>query len=71
MGFDKVKIKQICGIILYVALILFALLHIETVVQGIGFLIGIVKPFLIGSMISFILNIPICIIYYLYNSNGF
>ncbi len=58
MGFDKIKIKQICGIILYVALILFALLHIETVVKGIGFLTGIVKPFLIGSMIAFILNIP-------------
>ena len=58
MGFDKVKVKQICGIILYVALLLFALLHIETVVLGVDFLISIIRPFLIGGMIAFILNIP-------------
>lgn len=58
MGFDKVKIKQICWIILYVALILFALLQIDAIVQGIGFVLEISKPFLIGGMIAFILNIP-------------
>jgi len=58
MGFDKVKIRQICWIILYVALILFALLHIDAFSKGIGFLVEIVKPFLIGSIIAFILNIP-------------
>ena len=58
MGFDKVKIKQICLIILYVAFVLFVLLHIETVVQGIGLLVEIIKPFIVGAVIAFILNIP-------------
>lgn len=59
MGFDKVKVKQICWLILYVALILFALIHIETVVYGIGVVVEILKPFLIGGIIAFILNIPL------------
>lgn len=58
MGFDKVKVKQICWLILYVAVILFALLHIETVVSGIGIVVEILKPFFIGGIIAFILNIP-------------
>ena len=58
MGFDKVKLKQICWLSLYIALILFALLHIETVVNGIGILFEILKPFIVGAMIAFILNIP-------------
>jgi len=58
MGFDKVKIKQICWIILYVAVILFVLLHIETVVQGVGLFFEIIRPFIVGAIIAFILNIP-------------
>ena len=58
MGYDKVKIRQICLIILYVALILFVLLHIETVVQGFGVVLEILKPFIVGAIIAFILNIP-------------
>ncbi len=58
MGFDKVKIKQICGIILYVALLMFTLLNIETVVKGIGLFFDIFKPFIVGAAVAFILNIP-------------
>ena len=58
MGFDKVKIKQICWIILYVAVVLFVLLKIETVVQGVGLFFEILKPFIVGAVIAFILNIP-------------
>ena len=58
MGFDKVKIKQICWIILYVAIVLFVLLKIETVVQGVGLFFEILKPFIVGAVIAFILNIP-------------
>jgi len=58
MGFDKVKVKQICWIILYVAVVLFVLLHVETVVSGFGLLLEIIKPFIVGGVIAFILNIP-------------
>ena len=58
MGFDKVKIKQICWIILYVAIVLFVLLHMETVVQGVGLVFEIIRPFIVGAIIAFILNIP-------------
>jgi len=58
MGFDKGKLKQICWIILYVALILFALLHTAALGKAIGVLMGILNPFFIGGSIAFILNIP-------------
>jgi len=58
MGFDKVKIKQICWIIFYIALLLFVLLYGNSVLQGIGLLLDILKPFLIGGTIAFVLNIP-------------
>lgn len=58
MGFDKIKIKQICGIILYVVLLLFVLFYVEAVLQGLVFFLEILKPFLIGGIIAFILNIP-------------
>ncbi len=58
MGFDKLKIKQICWIILYIALVLLVLFRIESVIQGIGFLLEMIKPFVVGAAIAFILNIP-------------
>lgn len=58
MGFDKLKIKQICGLILYVAFVLLILLNIEAVFKGIGFMFEIIKPFIIGAVIAFVVNIP-------------
>ena len=58
MGFDRVKIKQICGLILYVAIILLVLLNVEAVFAGIGLIFEMLKPFIIGAALAFIINIP-------------
>ncbi|MBQ7920663.1 MAG: AI-2E family transporter [Lachnospiraceae bacterium] len=58
MGFDKVKIKQISLMILYIALVILVLIYSEQVFAGIGFVFSIMMPFIVGGVIAFILNIP-------------
>ncbi len=58
MGFDKVKIKQISLMILYIALVILALIYSRELFAGIGFLFSILMPFIVGGVIAFILNIP-------------
>lgn len=59
MGFDKEKLRQTRRMILFIAAILLALKYSETVFGAIGVLIGIMKPFIYGGVIAFILNIPL------------
>lgn len=58
MGFDKVKIRQICFLVLYVAAIVLLLIYSDLLFQGLRFGLKIVMPFLVGGAIAFILNIP-------------
>lgn len=58
MGFDKVKIKQVSLMILYVALVILVLIYSDKVFAGIGFVFSIMMPFIVGGVIAFILNIP-------------
>lgn len=58
MGFDKVKIKQICLMILYIAAVVLALIYSERLYKGLKLAIQIMGPFIIGASIAFILNIP-------------
>ena len=62
MGFDKEKIKQVRRMILFIAAILLALKYSEAVFGAIGVLVGIMKPFIYGGVIAFILNIPLLFI---------
>lgn len=57
MGLDKETVKKIRGLLLFAALLVFLLMYSEFILQGIGMGFGIVKPFLIGGVIAFILNI--------------
>ena len=59
MGFDKEKMKQTRRMILFIAAVLLALKYSETVFGAIGVFIGIMKPFIYGGVIAFILNIPL------------
>ncbi|WP_455716685.1 AI-2E family transporter, partial [Anaerosporobacter sp.] len=59
MGFDKTKLKQIRWLIVFVAVIVCALMYSNTVVTGIVIGIQIIKPFIYGGVIAFILNIPL------------
>lgn len=58
MGFDKVKIKQVNLIILYIAGLILLLIYSDMLFAGLKLAIGILMPFLIGGGIAFILNIP-------------
>ena len=58
MGFDKVKVKQVCLLILYVAGLILLLIYSDALFTGIRLAIGICMPFIIGGCIAFILNIP-------------
>ena len=58
MGFDKVNIKQISLMVLYIALVILVLIYSKEVFAGIGFVFSILMPFIVGGVIAFILNIP-------------
>lgn len=62
MGFDKEKLKQARYMILFVAAIILALKYSETVFWAIGVFIGIIKPFIYGGVMAFVLNIPLRVI---------
>jgi len=58
MGFDKVKVKQICLVALYIAALGLALIYSKVLFSGIKMFLGILLPFIIGGVIAFVLNIP-------------
>lgn len=58
MGYDKEKIRQIRGIILFTAAVVLLIMYSGDVLGGIGLLIDIMMPFLAGGAIAFVLNIP-------------
>ncbi|MBE5876329.1 MAG: AI-2E family transporter [Lachnospiraceae bacterium] len=59
MGFDKVKIKQIRGMILFIAAICLALRYSDEIIGALGLGIEILTPFILGAVMAFILNLPL------------
>lgn len=62
MGFEKDKIKQIYRIIIFCAILILGIIYIKEVVTMIKVFFGILMPFIIGGVIAFVLNIPLCVI---------
>ena len=60
MGFDKKKIKQIRQLMLLAAVLILGLIYSQEVFNAISMLAGIMKPFIYGGVIAFVLNIPLC-----------
>ena len=60
MGFDRKKIKQIRELMILAAVLILALLYRKEVFDAIAMLFGIMKPFIYGGVIAFVLNIPLC-----------
>ncbi len=58
MGFDKVKIRQIRGLILFVAVIVLLMIYSESVLGGLALFLGMIQPFLVGGCIAFVINLP-------------
>lgn len=58
MGFDKAKLKQICLLIAYTAVVILLAVYSSNVIAGVKTVISIFSPFIIGGVIAFILNLP-------------
>lgn len=58
MGFDKVKIKQIRGLLMFAAGLILLVIYSGSVVKGIGVCLSILAPFAAGGCIAFVLNLP-------------
>lgn len=58
MEFDKEKIKQIKRLMVLAAVLVLAVIYSEKIFYGVLFLAGILKPFLYGGAVAFVLNIP-------------
>lgn len=58
MEYSREKIKQIRNLMFLAAVLILAVIYSERIFEGIGFLVGILSPFLIGGVIAFVLNIP-------------
>lgn len=59
MKLDKQNIRSIRYLILFTAVVCLGVINIKEVGGIIGFLIGIVQPFLWGGAIAFVMNIPL------------
>lgn len=62
MGYDKEKIKQIRGLMIFAVLLILAVRYSDVVFGAIALGGDILKPFLIGGVIAFILNLPMKVI---------
>ena len=58
MGYSKEKIKQICGLMAFAAFLVLVVMYSELVFAGAVLAIDIAKPFIIGGIIAFVLNLP-------------
>lgn len=58
MGFDKEKIRQIRRLMILAAVLVLVLKYSNTVFNAVLLGFGILKPFLYGGIIAFVLNIP-------------
>ena len=58
MNFSKENIKQIRSLIVFTLLLLIGLWKYEVVLEILGFVWGIISPFILGGAIAFILNVP-------------
>ena len=57
VGFDKTKLKQIRWLIVFTAVMILALMNSTAVLAGLAIGIRILKPFIYGGGIAFVLNI--------------
>lgn len=58
MEFSKEKMKQIRRLLVFAAFLVLVLMYSEVAIGGVFFMIGIIRPFLYGGIIAFVLNIP-------------
>ena len=58
MDLNRGNMKKIRGLILFTAAVCLAAVKMDILLEGIFFLLGILRPFIYGAAIAFVLNIP-------------
>ena len=58
MQLDKENIRKLRGLIVFTLIILVGLLRFDVVLDGIGFILHILSPFISGGAIAFVLSVP-------------
>lgn len=58
MNLNRKEIKRIRGLILFAGLVFLALMKVDLLWQAFVFCLQIVSPFLLGSAIAFVINLP-------------
>lgn len=57
MNLNKENVGRIRGLILFTVLLVAACFHLEAVLGGISYFIGLISPFLLGAAIAFVINV--------------
>lgn len=57
MNLNKENVRRIQGLILFTILLVTACFHLEAVLSGISYCIGLISPFLLGAAIAFVINV--------------
>ncbi|MDE5932290.1 MAG: AI-2E family transporter [Lachnospiraceae bacterium] len=58
MDLNRGNMKKIRGLILFTAVVCLAVVKMDVLLEGIFFLLSILRPFIYGAAIAFVLNIP-------------
>ena len=58
MNLNRKNIKKIHGLILFTAAVILVLMKFDLLCTAAAFVVGIVRPFLLGGMIAFVINLP-------------
>ncbi len=58
MNLNRKNIRKIRGLILFAAVVILALMKADLLFGAVSFVFSILRPFLIGGMIAFVINIP-------------
>lgn len=62
MEFSREKIRQIRNLMLLAAALTLVIIYSEKVLRGAAFVFGILRPFIYGGGVAFVLNIPMKLI---------
>ena len=55
---NKETIKALRGLMIFAALLVLVVLHLDTVFAALGLIISIFRPFIIGAAVAFVINLP-------------
>ena len=55
---NKEMIKALRGLMIFAAVLVLAVLHLDKIFTAAGLFLGILRPFIIGAAVAFVINLP-------------